>query len=188
VPQLSLSDWAVLVVLAEQPRHGFAVARELRADAPLGAIWRVARPQVYRSVDRLVAHGLAELGGSEPGDGPERRVARPTAAGHRAVADWATTPVDRLRRLRAELLVKLVACRRLGLDGPGLLDSQAAVVAGIRRKLADDLARTVDDRRIALLWRQASADAADRFLADARDWWAGQGDREPPGPSQTGSP
>lgn len=172
-PPLSLSDWAVLVVLAEEPRHGFAVARELRADAPLGGIWRVARPQVYRSVDRLVGRGLAQLGPSEPGHGPERRVAAPTADGRRAVITWATTPVDRLRQLRAELLVKLVACRRLGLDGGALLDRQAAVIATIRGTLTDDLAHTHDDRRIALLWRQATAEAADRFLSTARDWWVG---------------
>jgi DNA-binding PadR family transcriptional regulator len=169
--RLSLSDWAVLVVLAERPRHGFAVARELRADAPLGAIWRVARPQVYRSVERLVAQGLASLGASEPGHGPERRVATPTATGRQAVAGWATTPVDRLRHLRSELLVKLVACRRLGLDGPALLDRQVAVIAAIRGRLAGELAGSHDDRRVALLWRQATADAADRFLADARGWW-----------------
>lgn len=170
--RLSLSDWAVLVMLAEQPRHGFAVARELRADAPLGAIWRVARPQVYRSVDRLVSLGLTELGATEPGHGPERRLVTPTEAGRRAVASWATTPVDRLRHLRAELLVKLVACRRLGLDGPTLLERQAAVIAAIRQQLTQDLAHVHDDRRIALLWRQATAEAADRFLATARDWWA----------------
>lgn len=169
---LSLSDWAVLVILAEEPRHGFAVAQELRVDTPLGTIWRVARPQVYRSLDRLVGRGLAELGPTEPGHGPERRVATPTAAGRQAVVGWATTPVDRLRHLRADLLVKLVACRRLGLDGHLLLDRQVEVIAGVQEKLAGDLARTHDDRRIAFLWRQATADAAQRFLATARQWWS----------------
>jgi DNA-binding PadR family transcriptional regulator len=168
---LSLNDWVVLVLLAERPRHGFAVAQELSPDTPLGNIWRVARPQVYRSVERLVDHGLAAVGTSEPGHGPERRVVVPTTRGRQAVAIWATTPVERLRHLRADLLVKLVACRRLRLEGAALIDRQVAVIAEIRDRLDADLARTHDDRRIALLWRRATADAADGFLVTARQWW-----------------
>lgn len=174
VLQMSLNDWAVLAMVAEQPRHGFAVARELASTAELGSVWRVARPQVYRSLDRLIEAGLVELGASEPGDGPDRRIVAPTAAGRRAVAEWATTPVDRLRKVRAELLVKLVVCRRLRLDGLDLLERQAAVIATIRKTLEQDVSATHDDRRIALLWRQASAEAVDRFLVTARQWWQSQ--------------
>lgn len=169
---LSLGDWCVMVVLAEQPRHGFAVGRELSSVTPLGLIWRVAHPQVYRAIDRLVAHGLAEMGAAEPGDGPNRRVVTLTDDGRELVTDWVTTPVDRLRNMRSALLVKLVACRRLALDGPVLLDRQAEVIAEIERGLLDDLATTHDDLRVALLWRHASAEAAQRFLDAARQWWS----------------
>jgi DNA-binding PadR family transcriptional regulator len=168
---LSLGDWCVMVVLAEQPRHGFAVGRELSSVTPLGLIWRVAHPQVYRAIDRLVAHGLAELGEAEPGDGPNRRVVTLTDEGRHLVTDWATSPVDRLRNMRSALLVKLVACRRLDLDGPGLIDRQEEVIADIDRRLLDDLAGTHDDLRVALLWRHASAEAAQNFLVAARQWW-----------------
>lgn len=168
---LSLNDFAVLTVVGEQARHGFAVARELQRDAPLGAIWRVARPQVYRSVDKVVALGLATLGPPEPGDGPERHVVALTPSGRQAVERWATEPVDRLRQLRSSLLVKLVACRRLDLDGRTLIAQQSEVIAEISRQLADELAAADDDRRIALLWRKSSADAAEAFLRTAADWW-----------------
>ncbi len=173
IPRLSLNDWTVLAVVAEQPRHGFAVARELQGDAPLGAIWRVAKPQVYRSLDRLTATGLAQAGPAEHGDGPERHVIAPTPRGRRAVTAWATEPVDRLRLLRSALLVKLVVCRRLGLDGPALLDRQREVVASIDDALDHALASipATDDRRVALLWRKSSAAAAVHFLTAAHDWW-----------------
>jgi DNA-binding PadR family transcriptional regulator len=172
LPRLSLNDWSVLAVLVEEPRHGFAVARQLERDAPLGSIWRVARPQVYRSVDRLVAAGLAEVGSSEHGHGPDRRVVSPTSAGRRAVHKWATTPVDRLRKVRSDLLVRLAVCRRLGLDGLTLLDRQAEVIAAIQSRLDKDLALARDERRIALLWRRANAEAVESFLTTARGWWA----------------
>jgi DNA-binding PadR family transcriptional regulator len=168
---LSLNEFAVLTVLGEEPRHGFAVARELQRDAPLGTIWRVARPQVYRSVDKVVGLGLATLGPAEPGDGPERHVATLTPEGRATVEQWAVEPVERLRQLRSELLFKLLACRRLGLDGATLIERQSAVIATISHHLADELATTHDDRRIALLWRQASADAAEAFLRTAARWW-----------------
>jgi hypothetical protein len=37
LPDLSLNDWAVLALVAEQPMHGFAIAREL---APGGILDR----------------------------------------------------------------------------------------------------------------------------------------------------
>jgi DNA-binding PadR family transcriptional regulator len=169
---LSLGDWCVMVVLAEQPRHGFDVGRELSSVTPLGLIWRVAHPQVYRAIDRLVTHGLAELGDADPGDGPNRRVVTLTPEGQDLVTDWVLTPVDRLRNMRSALLVKLVACRRLGLDGTILIDRQAEIIGEIDRGLLDDLAATQDDLRVALLWRHASAEAAQRFLDGARQWWA----------------
>lgn len=169
---LSLGDWCVMVVLAEQPRHGFAVGRELSSVTPLGLIWRVAHPQVYRAIDRLVAHRLAELGEAEPGDGPNRRIVTLTDEGRALVTDWVMTPVDRLRNMRSALLVKLVAARRLELDGQALIDRQAEVIAEIDGRLLDDLSTTHDDLRVALLWRHASAEAAQRFLDSARDWWA----------------
>lgn len=162
---LSLNDWAVLALVVEEPRHGFAIARELRRDAPVGYVWRVARPQVYRSLNRLVDDGLAEWGPTEPGHGPERRVVSPTAAGRAAVEDWATTPVGRLRQVRSELLLKLVVARRLGLDVAGLVTAQTEVIAKIRARIEHELASADPDRRIALHWRYEAAEAVTRFLA-----------------------
>ena len=46
-----LTDWVVLALVVEQPRHGFALARELAADGALGEVWTVPRPLVYRAID-----------------------------------------------------------------------------------------------------------------------------------------
>ena len=51
---ISLTDWVVLGVLSEEPRHGFAVAKELGRDAELGQLWTVRRPLVYRAIDHLL--------------------------------------------------------------------------------------------------------------------------------------
>jgi PadR family transcriptional regulator AphA len=168
----SLNDWLVLALVAETPRHGFAVARALDPGAPLGSIWRVARPQVYRSLDRLTRAGLVAPRGTEPGaGGPERVVVAATDAGTRAVHTWATAPVEHLRDVRAELLAKLMVCRRLDLDGCDLLDRQAVAIDAIHHRLDERLATTRGDARLPVLWRLESARAARRFLGVARDWW-----------------
>ena len=56
-PRLSLTEWVVLCVAAEKPTHGFAIAAQLGRGSALGAVWYVARPQVYRSLERLAGAG-----------------------------------------------------------------------------------------------------------------------------------
>jgi DNA-binding PadR family transcriptional regulator len=189
-PSLSLNDRVVLALVCEAPRHGFAIARELTPDAALGSIWRVRRAQVYRSIDRLIAHGLAAPAQTEPGaGGPERLVLRATPAGRSSTASWAVTPVDRLRDVRTELLVKLAVCGRLHLDGAALLRAQTEIIDRIAARLGERLTApgptTADsgdagtggtavegEARLPLLWRSQSAAAARRFVDDAAAWWA----------------
>lgn len=43
-PGLSLTEWVVLALLAEEPSHGFAVARTLSPSSALGQVWIVPPP------------------------------------------------------------------------------------------------------------------------------------------------
>ena len=94
-----MGEWAVLGVLVERPRHGFAVAAELAPGTELGSAWTVRRPLVYRAVEHLLELRLARLSKEEPGSaGPRRRVVAPTAAGQRRLRAWLDEPVvDALR-------------------------------------------------------------------------------------------
>src|SRR5205809_525334 len=60
---LSLSDWAVLGVVAQGPTHGWPIVRMLAADGALGRVWTVGRPVVYRSMTTLTDVGLIEPAG-----------------------------------------------------------------------------------------------------------------------------
>ena len=57
-PELSLTEWAALGLLAERRSHGFALARELEAAGSLGQVWKVPRPVVYRAIASLEAGSL----------------------------------------------------------------------------------------------------------------------------------
>ena len=91
---LSLTDWVVLALVAEEPRHGFAVAKELAPDATLGEAWTVRRPLVYRAIDHLRDAGLVEPVRTEAGaQGPHRTVYRATRSGATRVTRWLDRPV-----------------------------------------------------------------------------------------------
>ena len=90
---LSPAEWASLALLAEQPAHGFAVARALAPEGEVGRVWSCSRPLVYRALAVLAERGLVEERGSEVSDaGPRRTTLAPTRAGRRELDRWLAEP------------------------------------------------------------------------------------------------
>lgn len=161
--ELSLNDWVVLALLGEEPRHGFAIARELRPNVDLGRVLTIQRALVYRSLDRLVVAGLAVVVAVEPGDsGPDRIVHRVTRLGRTALTEWFGRPVEHVRDLRVEFLVKLRLSQRAGRDTSALLASQRAVLG----PTLDHLTGFTADADAVDRWRHHQATAARAFLED----------------------
>lgn len=159
-PDLSLTEWVVLALLAEAPTHGFGIAKELRPGADLGRIVTVHRPLVYRALDRLVAAGLAEPHLTEPGDaGPNRSVHRATGPGCDAVERWLDRPVAHIRDLRIEFLAKLRLNQRRARDAHRLVAAQRGALAETFDQLTGAEPTDVVD-----LWRASNAAAARAFL------------------------
>lgn len=163
-PTLSLTEWVVLGLLAERPRHGYDVATELRPGTPLGDVWTLSRQVVYRALARLEALELADAARREPGAAaPPRTVYEPTEAGSAALATWLVVPVRHLREVRSELLVKLLLGRRLEVDPAPLVAAQREALAPVLDRLA---APPAEPGHVTALWRHHSAGAIARFLAD----------------------
>lgn len=161
-PGLSLTEWAVLGVLATRPAHGFALSRELQTDSPVGRVWSVPRPLVYRALSRLEEHGLVRPQRTEPGDaGPQRTVYRIERSGRAALDRWMRTPVEHLRDVRTELLLKLVVADRYGVDRRPLVGAQQAAFASHFAALAIPSAGPVDP---VARWRYESSQAVARML------------------------
>jgi len=160
-PELSLTEWVVLALVGEAPTHGFAIARELEAGSDLARILTVHRPLVYRALSRLDDAGLVEQVATEPGDaGPNRTVMRATRTGKLALRTWFVTPVDHVRELRIEFLIKLRLTERLDQDAAPLVAAQRAELASTLASLADG----GDDHDVVDQWRQHNAAAARDFL------------------------
>lgn len=158
-----LGEWACLGLLAAAPAHGFALAARFAPTGDVGRVWSMSRPLTYRALDQLVARGLAEQVGVEPGRaGGPRSVMAPTPLGRGLLDEWLAQPVEHLRDLRTELLVKLVLLETLGRPAADLLATQRAVVVGAAAVLESRAAGP--DADAVAIWRAESAAAALRFL------------------------
>lgn len=159
-PQLSLTEAAVLGLLGEGANHGFALARELSAEADLGRVLTVRRPLVYRALDRLVSNGLAAPVSEERGEsGPNRIVHSITSRGRSVLGRWLEEPVTHVRDLRIEFLLKLSFLERSGRSPRSLLASQRTALAPTLAALEEPGSGDHID-----LWRSHTAAAVAGYL------------------------
>ena len=164
---LSPAEWASLALLAEQPAHGFAVARALAPEGEVGRVWSCSRPLVYRALERLGDLSLVNERGSEPSDaGPPRTVLGATRAGRRELERWLAEPAAHVRELRSSLMLKLLFLSRRGADASELLGRQRSVLAAVVAGLEEAAGGAEDFDRVLYLWRLESARAALRFVDD----------------------
>jgi PadR family transcriptional regulator AphA len=169
LPDLSLADWVVLGLVAEGPTHGWPIVRALRSDGELGRVWTVPRPIVYRSLTTLTDRGfIEESGAATESRGPKRTIVRVTRAGRAAFKRWLTTPVDHVRDVRTEVLVKLALLDRSGLSPRELVEQQIAQLEPVIRAVSAPPTGAGFDAVLAR-WRREQALAVDRFLRSLID-------------------
>lgn len=165
-PTPTTGEHAVLALVVEAPRHGWALVRELAPDGPIGRVWTLSRALTYRAIDKLADTALIRPARTESGAGPRRTVYAPTPAGRRVADRWLADPVTHLRDLRGELLLKLVLSERRRIDIVPLLEAQRRTLVPIVTAL--ERAAAAPDADLVDLWRAESARAVERFLVTAR--------------------
>jgi molybdopterin-binding protein len=158
--ELSLAERVCLALVTQQVSHGWAVGTMLAPEGELGRVWSLSRALTYRAIEGLVDKGLVLREGQEAGRGRDRVRLAPTATGRRLARKWLDQPVEHLRDVRTELLVKLVLRERAGLDNGPLLEAQQARFA----ETIEALSAAHGDDDVVDLWRRESARAVRRFL------------------------
>jgi len=160
--ELSVTEFAVLGLLAEGPSHGFAISKQLAADSAVGRILTVRRPLVYRALDHLVDDGLAKPVHIEKSDsGPNRVIHRVTREGHRELDRWLDSPVDHVREIRIVLLLKVALVLRAGKSPRQLIAAQQMSLQPTLAALDDEI---TDDH--VEIWRRHNARAAMSYLEE----------------------
>ena len=165
-PSLSLAEWTVLALIAEHPAHGFAISQLTAPGGELGRIWHIPRPVIYRAIGRLEEAGLVAPLAVEPGRGPQRTIYSATPAGRKTAADWLDTPVQHVRDVRSQLLIKLALLDRTGTDATALLLRQKAILQPIASAVATERPQRKGFDATLLAWRRATAAAVLSFLDD----------------------
>jgi PadR family transcriptional regulator AphA len=166
---LTSSEYCVLALLVEAPRHGWGLATVLARDGEIGSIWSMARPLVYTSLRRLEAEGAIETSGIERGDrGPHRVVFKATPKGEKLAREWLQLPVEHVRDIRSLFLVKVVLAQRLGFDAEALLLGQRALmvpfVAWLEARLEDVDPIAEPTEATVLHFRLETAQTTVRFI------------------------
>ena len=116
---LLLGEWACLGILVHGRAHGYDVSLRLAPGGAIGRAWTLSRPLTYRALDQLTQRGLVEPVGEERGRaGGNRTILAPTAQGRARLRRWLRQPVEHLRDVRSELLVKLILCELLRCRSP----------------------------------------------------------------------
>ncbi|HXF50548.1 MAG TPA: PadR family transcriptional regulator [Dehalococcoidia bacterium] len=162
----TVAHYALLGLLHLAPAHGYELARRLRADPGLRRVVALNPPMLYALLHDLEADGYV-AGAAQPDTYPPRVLFRPTDAGADAFRRWLETPVERLREVRNDFLLKLYFARSLAADrGLGLLERQiAAVERYIERTAAErDAADPGSFERLVLDSKVTAAKSTLRWL------------------------
>ena len=161
----SLAEWAALGLLCERPSHGWAIAQALHSSGEIGHVYATTRPLVYRALAQLRESGFVETRGTTASDtGPDRTTLGATRRGRAAFARWRSLPVEHVRDLRSELMLKLLFHDRAGLDPAPFLREQAEVLGRTERALERQLASATGFDRTLILWRLSVGRAAVSFV------------------------
>jgi DNA-binding PadR family transcriptional regulator len=163
--RLSLTEGLVLCLVSEGPTYGLTLARLLAPDGSLGQIWSVPKGVVYYTLQQLELLGLIRMTAEQrTGSGRARSFCEVTPAGRAAAEDWLRVPVDHVRDVRSELMVKLVLHNRTGSDSRPLVRAQLARLAPAAAALEDRLGTTTGFERTMVLWRHEAMTATMQFL------------------------
>ncbi len=161
--QLLVGEWACLGILYQGPTHGFAIAARLKPSADIGRVWTMSRPLTYRSLEQLTIRGYIAAVREEPGKaGGNRTLLAATADGRAQLRAWLTAPVNHLRDIRSELLLKVTLADLCSIDISEMLQKQQLQVEQMAAELAEVGEEAPGD--VVSMWRTEASIGAARFL------------------------
>lgn len=155
--RLSPGEAAVLAALLLGPRHGYELAN-LFAELGITEVLPMEQPTLYGYLRSLEAAGHVAWREERTGSRPPRKVYSTTERGREAAEAWLAQPVERLRQVRQEFLVKLAL-----LDALGRASQRRALIAAQADACRAYLERVNGERPaspVAKLSRSSRASAA----------------------------
>ncbi|NBN89956.1 MAG: hypothetical protein EBU67_09065 [Actinobacteria bacterium] len=148
-----------LVLIARGASHGYDVARHFAANGLLGTVLTLSRPVVYRAIKLLESQGLVVSRESVGVRGQLKWTLTCTPHGRRTAESWLNSPVEHLREMRSEFLLRYLLLESVGADTTDFIRSQRNALDEVTSGLIAG-----QNRDAVALWRREQARAALRFL------------------------
>ena len=153
-------EYAVLGMLALRPMHGYEMTC-LLADEGLADVCPVEQSTLYTYLRNIEARGLVTWTEERVGLRPPRKTFALTEEGRSLIDHWLRTPVERMREVRLEFLLKLFFLEQL--DVPAHRELLRTQVQVCEEYLAHVDARPQPNRFAALVI-QSKRSAAEATL------------------------
>lgn len=170
IEPLTAVQYAILGLLSRQPAHGYQLQRSFAAGSDLEGVVHLEQASMYAALKDLAMRGLIAGNETREGTRPPRTVYALTDEGERVLDAWLRTPVERLRQMRLDFLLKVYFARqRSDVAVRGLVDAQ---IATCHRYLAEleDRASELAPESFAYLVIESRTSAARSTLAWLRDY------------------
>ncbi len=147
------AEFAVLGLLGMRPMHGYEMARYFDRDE-LTEVCPIEQSVLYAYIRNVEDRALVRWQERRVGLRPPRKIYELTPAGRAVLDAWLRTPVDRLREVRLDFLLKLYFLHQMDPAAEGAL-------------LAEQIARC-EHYRDGLAARSLTAEGFGRLVAGSK--------------------
>ncbi len=151
-------EYAVLGVLKVEPMHGYDIACFLAAEG-LDAVCPVEQSTLYTYLRNVESRGLVSWTEERVGNRPPRKTYALSPEGEALVHEWLRRPVERMREVRLEFLLKLFFLNLT--DRPAMKHVLAGQIGVCQAYLAHIRAAPAESpfRRLVALSKASAAEA-----------------------------
>lgn len=166
--ELLAGEFAILAILRVRPMHGYDMAAFLAAEGLLDVL-PMEQSTLYTYLRNLEARALVSWTEERIGNRPPRKTYALTTTGHGTVEAWLRRPVQRMREIRLEFLLKVFFLGRIdpaAMDA--LLADQVALCERYLARLAERVPGTPFER-LVLASRRSAAEATLAWLSEYRE-------------------
>ncbi len=136
-------DFVLLGMLAQQPRHGYDLHKELSSLEGLGLVWHIKQAQLYALLDKLEIQGHLTSVPVTSISHPPRKEYHLTTSGLKVFKAWMLSPVEHGREIRQDFLAKFYFARLYG-------EETARQVIEAQRKVLDEIQARMETEGNAL--------------------------------------
>lgn len=161
-------EYALLSVLALEPKHGYELAAFFREH--LVEVCPIEQSLLYAYIRNVEERGYVTHSESRVGARPPRKVYSLTREGRDLVEAWLRAPVGRMRQVRRELLIKLFVLHRQDPRSElNLLKEQILSCEAYLRRLEVPTDERTDFARLVARAKCSAAEGTIRWLREYLD-------------------